>query len=115
MNISEAITQGVARATAPPSAVPKRRRLEETSTSTVPATPPAPPPKAQAVTDAFVARRLANVRASSRLKIDEGSQRVVAEILNSSDEVIRQVPAEELLRIAARLRTVIGKLFDRSV
>jgi len=49
----------------------------------------------------------------TRLRIDEGTKRIVAQIVNEDHEVIKQIPPEELLRIAARFRDLQGKLFDR--
>ncbi|MCH7958792.1 MAG: flagellar protein FlaG [Candidatus Hydrogenedentes bacterium] len=73
-----------------------------------------------------VTRSLAGVRPASlndsvrnrggvRLHIDEGTNQVVAEIVDKNDEVIRQLPPEEALRIAARFREVIGLIFDITV
>ena len=61
------------------------------------------------------ARRLENTRADVRVHVDEATQRIVAEVLNNQQEVIRQLPPEELLRIAARLDDVVGLIFDRRV
>ena len=52
---------------------------------------------------------------STKYHIDESSHRIVAQILNENREVIRQLPPEELLEIAARFREVQGILFDKSV
>jgi uncharacterized FlaG/YvyC family protein len=52
---------------------------------------------------------------STKYHIDESSQRIVAQILNENREVIRQLPPEELLQIAARFREIQGILFDKSV
>jgi len=55
------------------------------------------------------------VRGGTRLRIDAATERIVAQILNVEREVIRQVPPEELLRIAARFREITGLIFDRQV
>jgi len=52
-------------------------------------------------------------RTEARLRIDEASKRIVAQIVNEDNEIIKQIPPEELLRIAARFRDLRGKLFDR--
>ena len=54
-------------------------------------------------------------RGGIRLHIDEGTNQIVAEILNRDNEVIRQLPPEEALRIAARFREIIGLIFDVTV
>lgn len=47
-----------------------------------------------------------------RMRIDKESHRVVAQLLNENNEVIRQIPPEEALEIAARFRRLQGMLFD---
>ena len=49
-----------------------------------------------------------------RLRVDEQSQRIVAQILDENDDVVRQVPPEELLKISQRMRQLEGLLFDES-
>jgi uncharacterized FlaG/YvyC family protein len=53
--------------------------------------------------------------ATPRLRIDKSSNRVVAQMVNENNEVIKQIPPEELLRIAAKFRDFQGLLFDESV
>lgn len=73
-----------------------------------------------------VPRSSASVRTSSlndsvrnrggiRLHIDKGTNQIVAEIVDKNDEVVRQLPPEEALRIAERFREVIGLIFDVTV
>lgn len=57
----------------------------------------------------------ANKAAGTRLRIDGDSKQVVAQIVNSSNEVIKQIPPEEVLKIAAQFRELCGKLFDETV
>jgi flagellar protein FlaG len=52
-------------------------------------------------------------RAGTRMHIDAASKRVVAQIVDENNEVIRQIPPEELLKIAATFQEVNGKLFNR--
>ncbi len=48
-----------------------------------------------------------------RLDVDDDTGRVVAKIIDrDTREVIRQIPPEELLHIAARLNDLVGLLFD---
>jgi uncharacterized FlaG/YvyC family protein len=54
-------------------------------------------------------------RSGTRLRIDEASKQIVAQIVNKNNEVIKQIPPEEALKIAARFREICGKLFDEKV
>jgi len=51
-------------------------------------------------------------RTGTKLRVDEASKQIVAQIVNANNEVIKQIPPEELLKIAARFRELRGKLFD---
>jgi len=51
---------------------------------------------------------------TARLRIDPQTERIIAEIVNEDNEVIKQVPPEELLELAATSRAIQGLLFDRS-
>lgn len=57
----------------------------------------------------------AKARGGSRVRIDEATDRVVVQILDANNEVIKQIPPDELLRALARFRQVTGILFDRQV
>ena len=72
-----------------------------------------PAPKTEAQTPDMV--KAPPQRTGTRLRIDEASKRIVAQIVNEDNEVTKQIPPEELLRIAARSREISGKLFDRKV
>jgi flagellar protein FlaG len=54
-------------------------------------------------------------RTGTRLRVDKESEQVVAQILDENNEVIRQIPPEEMLDIAARFNELQGKLFDKKV
>ena len=57
-----------------------------------------------------VTRRL---NSDVQMDIDDDTGRVVAKIIDrDTREVIRQIPPEELLHIAARLNDLVGLLFD---
>lgn len=56
-----------------------------------------------------------DIRSGTRFRIDDATERIVVQILNANNEVIRQLPPEEALRIAARFREVTGLLFDRQI
>ena len=49
------------------------------------------------------------------MRIDPSSRRIVAQILNESNEVVKQIPPEELLKIIAQFRQLRGVLFDQNV
>ncbi len=56
-----------------------------------------------------------NERTGTRLRIDKATNRIVAQILGPDNNIIKQIPPEEALEIAARLRQLRGQLFDESV
>lgn len=51
----------------------------------------------------------------TRMRIDASSNRIVAQIMGANNEVIKQIPPEELLKISARIRDLQGVLFDKNV
>ena len=51
-------------------------------------------------------------RAGTRLRMDDGTDRIIAQIVGRQQEVIKQIPPAELLKIASRLRAFVGLLFD---
>ncbi len=54
-------------------------------------------------------------RSGTRLRFDENSNQVITQIVDQNNEVIKQIPPEEMLKIAARFNELRGKLFDESV
>lgn len=52
-------------------------------------------------------------RTGTRLRIDAASKRIVAQIVGENNEVLKQIPPEELLKISAKFQEMNGKLFDR--
>ncbi len=48
-----------------------------------------------------------------RLHVDPRTDRIVAEILDADDNVIKQIPPEELLELVASMRAIQGLLFDQ--
>jgi flagellar protein FlaG len=51
-----------------------------------------------------------------RVKIDESSHRVITQIVDrDTDEVIRQIPPDELLEVSRRLRAFVGTLLDLEI
>ena len=53
--------------------------------------------------------------AHPRIRIDEQRNRVITQLVDENDEVIRQIPPEELLRVADQLRKLQGILFDEQI
>lgn len=52
---------------------------------------------------------------SLSFSVDGDTGKTVIKVMNSTThEVIRQIPAEEMLRVAARMRDLLGVLFDGS-
>ena len=49
---------------------------------------------------------------NTRLHLDEESNRIVAQVLDENNEVIRQLPPQELLDISARFNRLEGIIFD---
>jgi hypothetical protein len=84
-------------------------------------TPPKPPPEAaprpvpSEVIEALAARTEANTRSASRIRLDDATDRVVVQILNSDNEVIKQFPPEELLDVLKKIRQVTGLILDRQI
>ena len=72
-----------------------------------------PPPVSSEAIDALAARAAANTRSGTKVRLDDATNRVVVQILNADDEVIRQYPPEELLRVLKSIRELRGLLFDQ--
>jgi len=93
------------------------RRAAEAGRDTAPVARAGPGPSEEQVQQ--VAREVkkppAVQRAGTRLRIDEASKRIIAQIVDQNNQVIKQIPPEELLKIAARFRELSEKLFDRKV
>lgn len=51
---------------------------------------------------------------TARLRVDPRTERIIAEIVNEKNEVVKQLPPEELLELAETSRAIQGLLFDRS-
>ena len=50
-----------------------------------------------------------------RLRVDAETNRIIAQIVDENDNVVRQIPPEDALRIAAQTRELLGLLFDKIV
>jgi flagellar protein FlaG len=55
-----------------------------------------------------------NIRRSTQVFLDNVTNRFVVQVKNENNEVIRQLPSEEALRIATRFQQVTGLLFDQT-
>jgi uncharacterized FlaG/YvyC family protein len=51
----------------------------------------------------------------SRIRVDEASNRFIAQVVNENNEVIRQYPPEAILRFSAKFKKLQGLLFDERV
>ena len=74
--------------------------------------PESPKPAAAKAREVVVARLTEGT--GTRLRIDADSKRIIAQIVNEANEVIKQIPPEELLRIKAKSRQIQGLLFDKN-
>ena len=52
---------------------------------------------------------------SIRLRVDKATNRIIAQVVDENNEVVRQIPPEEMLRIAENTRQLLGLLFDETV
>ncbi|MBI1319275.1 MAG: hypothetical protein GC168_10075 [Candidatus Hydrogenedens sp.] len=50
-----------------------------------------------------------------RISVDEASNRLIAQVVDQNNEVIKQFPPEAILQFTARFRKLQGLLFDESV
>ena len=101
-----------------PSPAPRRNRTATTQKQAPRPTADAisidPPEAVRRALAELAQRNAANTKAGVRLHIDRDTHRVVARVFNADNEIIRQIPPEEQLRISARFRELIGLIFDRS-
>ncbi len=54
-------------------------------------------------------------RTETRMHVDEATKRIVTQIVDENNQVIRQIPPQELLDLAAHMQQLEGLLFDRNV
>lgn len=69
----------------------------------------------QRALDSFASRQAERTRSGARIHVDKATERVVVEIVNANNEVIRQLPPEDQLRLAALFDQLTGILFDQQV
>lgn len=93
-------------------AAPKRAPSERGTAPTAPASPELNR-KVQRTEQAIEVAL--SERSGTRLRIDKATNRIIAQIMDRDQNVIKQIPPEEALEIAARLREFRGHMFDESV
>jgi len=109
---------GAVRQTANPPEVARPRQPESGSAEVNAPTPPqsekaAAPAVSRGLVEALASQAAANTRSGSKIRVDEATDRIVVQILNAKDEVIKQLPPEDLLRAIAKSREVTGLIFDQ--
>lgn len=62
-----------------------------------------------------VLKKLEIPMTSTRLKVDEENQRIVIQILDAKNQVIRQIPPEEWLKFLSRWQKVQGLFFNEQI
>ena len=115
MGVRSVNGQGVELAPTPAARSPASRPpalKAETGAALLARVPPDPNQETVLQAKDVVQESFALQRTGTRLRVDATSKRIVAEILDENNEVIKQIPPEELLRIAAKFRELCGILFD---
>jgi len=102
--------RGPALAAAATHTQPKENRPEARPAVAPPAAVPLEGPRKNPVASVFVQQEFPP---NTRLRFDEESNRIVAQVLDDNNEVIRQLPPQELLDISARFNRLEGLLYDR--
>ena len=102
-----------------------QRNEGQVAPSSAPSRVPAPRPPdpvglddkraAQAAASTILSESRNNIRSGSRIHVDEATDQFVVEIVNSKNEVIRQIPLEEALRLEVLFRQITGLIFDKQV
>ncbi len=117
MGVGSVKGQGFQALTSPAARTPSSRpHAADAAKDVVSVTHASPKPEAETVKrETSAAPKMEPRTATPRLRIDKSSNRVIAQMVNENNEVVKQIPPEELLRIAARFRDLQGLLFDESV
>ena len=76
--------------------------------------PKAPPPLAESKARPEPIVKSAPKRAGTRLSVDAETKQIIASIVDETNQEIRQIPPEALLKIAARTRRMTATLFDEN-
>lgn len=72
---------------------------------------PAAEPEPRGVPQTLAVRQ--QLPPNTRLRVDEESNQIVAQILDENNEVVRQIPPEALLELSSKFNRLEGLLFDR--
>lgn len=110
MNINGLTHQRIETQIAPPSAPVRVPALQPPDPVEIGADRPA-----QLTVDSIVSRSRDNIRSGSRVHVDQATDRFVVEIVNAKNEVIRQIPPEEALRLNVLFQKITGIIFDQKV
>lgn len=70
---------------------------------------------AQAAVKTIISVNRDKVGSGSRVHVDKATDQFVVEIVNSKNEVIRQIPLEEALRLEVLFQQITGIIFDQKV
>lgn len=61
-------------------------------------------------------RSVSVINSRVSFSIDQGTNKVVIRVIDGdTNEVIRQIPPEEMLRVSARIKELLGVLFDKTL
>ncbi|MDP7640037.1 MAG: flagellar protein FlaG [Candidatus Hydrogenedentes bacterium] len=61
---------------------------------------------------AFAADSAVSTRHGTRFHLSDPPRRLIAEIVDANNKVIKEIPPKEVVEIAARFRRLVGLLFD---
>ena len=112
----EALAASAARAQAPrPQTAGAALPRAPSAPGTAPTAPASPELNTKVQRTTNTIEIILNERTGTRLRIDKATNRIVAQIVGRDNNIIKQIPPEEALKIAARLREFRGELFDESV
>jgi len=117
MDIGGAVTSGVSAAgrarPVPPAQPPSpRSRLNRAEDTIDPSSVRRAAPGLEVASTVLAA---VSERAGARIRVDESTERVVVQILDANEEVIKQIPPEDLLQALRQFREITGVLFDADV
>jgi flagellar protein FlaG len=96
-----------------PATAPVAVKAKVATPDPVPAQKTQPPPVEQIVKDLNDTMRVINTNIA--FSVDQDTGKTVIKVVDSdTKKVIRQIPTEEMLRVASRLKELLGILFDKS-
>ena len=68
--------------------------------------------RAHSAPDLFAASSAVRTRHGTRFHLTDPPRRLIAQIVDANNEVIKEIPPKEAIKIAARFRRLVGLLFD---